>query len=132
MDQDENTPSVVPETASRAVSEPVAPSDDAQPPRAKPHPLSISMSMDDTAADTPTEDALEDLRSLDPTVGGLSAETLQIPTGDDAGDISALDIASLGPDGTPFEGGGDLAQLQATGSLLGQAIDTDSDPFKET
>ena len=53
-------------------------------------------------------------------------------TGDDAGDISALDIASLGPDGTPFEGGGDLAQLQATGSLLGQAIDTDSDPFKET
>lgn len=136
MDHEENTPSVVPETASRAVSEPAAALEETQPARTKPHPLSISMSIDESTSETPAADDALDVTlqplGVDDSIRVLAdAGTLQIPTDDDTDDISALDMTQLGPDGTQFETAHDLAQLQPTDVLLGgEVMDESSDPFK--
>lgn len=143
MEQDDQTNSVAPDSASRAVSEPVTvppEREELTPAPPKPHPLSMSLvpgspspppEVDETTLNT-------DLTQLDPAVddesGALGDVTtsLQVPP-ELSGDINDLDLSQLGPDGEPFESTGDLAQLQATDSLLGgEVMDESSDPFNST
>ncbi|EJD03683.1 uncharacterized protein FOMMEDRAFT_120839 [Fomitiporia mediterranea MF3/22] len=142
MEQDDQTNSVAPDSASRAVSEPVTlpqEPEDATPAPPKRHPLSMSLvpgsptpppELDESALNTdlnPLDPAVDDTVALDDTPG----TSLQVPPELElGGDITDLDMTQLGPDGEPFEGAGELAQLQPTDTLLGgEALDESSDPF---
>ena len=48
-------------------------------------------------------------------------------------DIMHMNMADLGPDGEPFEGAGDLLQVQEGDDLLGGAglMDQTGDPFQD-
>ena len=48
-------------------------------------------------------------------------------------DIMHMNMADLGPDGEPFEGAGDLLQVQEGDDLLGGAglLDQTGDPFQD-
>ncbi|KAH8119921.1 hypothetical protein DFH11DRAFT_1557300 [Phellopilus nigrolimitatus] len=145
--EDDPATSVGPDVASRAVSEPVAvaqESEEATPARPKPHPLSMSLVPD---SPTPAPDIDENgmdvgLKPLDSTLDAslalddVAGTSLQVPpelSGDiEVGDIEVgdMDMSRLGPDGTQFEGTGDLAQLQGTDVLLGgETMDESVDPF---
>lgn len=108
MDQDEITNSVAPTPApiSREVSEPLPLPEESKPATPKPHPLSVSFQ---PPSPTPAaeDDGLDE--SLKPAEGTLGTVV----------DDIELDMAQIGPDGEPFEGVGDLSQLQASDTLLG-------------
>lgn len=125
MDQDEATNSMAPPTPvpmSRDTSEPLAPKEESKPASPKPHPLSVSFQ---PPSPTPVpDDGLDDaLKPTDDEMNGVVSEI--------NADLN-LDISGLGPDGEPFEGAGDLSQLQASDSLLGGPLlddAMDDDPF---
>ena len=129
MDQDEGNASVAPDSttapASREVSEPAQPREESKPATPKPHPLSVSFqpSPSPSPQDDGLDDALKPSEGLDGAMAGLEGMEADL----------ALDMATMGPDGEPFEGAGDLSQLQATdallggGSLLDQSME--DDPF---
>ena len=134
MDQDDPATSVAPDaTTSRAVSEPIAPQDepstDTLPSR--PHPLSMSLIAPSPSA-TPVDSGdglVADLETLPDTL--VPAESLQVSTSLTDDDMVSLDMSSLGPDGTQFEGAQDLSQLQGPDLLLGgTAMDESDDPFE--
>ncbi|KLO15059.1 hypothetical protein SCHPADRAFT_871747 [Schizopora paradoxa] len=124
---------------SRAVSEPGLPQEETT--VRKPHPLSVSLVPDSPTA-TVAVDGDDALLAVDAALKPLE-DDLEIPTlgagvegalpelsGDAIGDLT---MADLGPDGTQFEGAGDLGQLQGTDSLLGgEMMDQSGDPFEPT
>lgn len=147
MEQDDQTGSVAPETASRAVSEPASAPQEPEEPSAsvppKPHPLSVSMVPDSPTPAPEIDEANLDAelkppeQSLDmPPVLEQEDETqLQVPLELSADlEVTDLEMAGLGPDGTQFEAAGNLDQLQGgTDALLGgEAMDETTDPFIAT
>ena len=137
MEQDT---SVATDTASRAVSEPIAPqqeTEDTTPAPTKPHPLSMSLVPDSpTPAPELDESNLTVLEEpsevLEEDVSGPALQVLPEMSGElsELSVVGDIDLAQLGPDGEPFEGSGELAQLQATDDLLGgEAMDQSADPF---
>ena len=144
MEQDDQATSAAPDSASRAVSEPVtAPpeQEESTPAPPKRHPLSMSLVPDSpTPAPEGDESTLTaGIASLNPPLdhsAGLDdapGTSLQVPpelTGEITHMNTDLDMGQLGPDGEPYENSGELAQLQATDSLLGgEVMDQSSDPF---
>ena len=136
MEQDT---SVAPDTASRAVSEPIAPqqeTEDTTPAPTKPHPLSMSLVPDSpTPAPELDESNLTVLEEpsevLEEDVSGPALQVLPEMSGElsELSVVGDIDLAQLGPDGEPFEGSGELAQLQATDDLLGgEPMDPSADP----
>ena len=98
----------------------------------KPHPLSVSFQ---PPSPTPAPQEEENIEvdtevltattTLDPGLGeaeGLNPE-----------DIMHMNMAALGPGGEPFEGAGDLLQVQEGDDLLGGAdlMDQSGDPFQD-
>jgi hypothetical protein len=103
---------------SRAVSEPVAPTEaPSKAPSPKPHPLSVSFQPPSppALAQEPTEDTPE-----------LEAGDSLIPD-----DIINIDMTQLGPDGETFGDGSSLLQVQEDDGLLGggEIMDETGDPF---
>ncbi|KAI5124181.1 hypothetical protein M0805_000986 [Coniferiporia weirii] len=143
MEQDDPAASIAPDVASRAVSEPAAApqeSEEATPALSKPHPLSMSLvpdsptpapELDETSLDAglkPLDSQLDESSALDDGVAGTSLQVLPELSGDIG--VGDLDMSQLGPDGTQFEGTGDLTQLQGTDALLGgEVMDGSTDPF---
>ena len=127
---------------SRAVSELPQAKDDtpSRPLTPKPHPLSISFQ---PPSPTPAPQEGENIEvdtevltattTLDPGLdpgldtGLVGAEELN------PHDIMHMNMADLGPDGEPFEGAGDLLQVQDGDDLLGGAglMDQTGDPFQD-
>jgi hypothetical protein len=99
----------------------------------KPHPLSVSFQPPSpTPAPPEVEESIEvdtdvltATTTLDPGLGG--AEGLN------PDDIMHMNMADLGPDGEPFEGAGELLQVQEGDDLLGGAelMDQTGDPFQD-
>lgn len=86
--------------------------------------------LDTSVLDTSVLDgsvALDDQEEM-----GNSSPQLQIPlelSGDDV-DLGGMGMGDLGPDGTQFEGAGDLSQLQDMDATLGgEVMDESGDPF---
>ena len=139
---------------SRAVSELPQAKDDtpSRPVTPKPHPLSISFQ---PPSPTPAPQEEENIEvdtevltattTLDPGLvdPGLVDPGLVDPGLVDPGlvgaeelnphDIMHMNMADLGPDGEPFEGAGDLLQVQEGDDLLGGAglMDQTGDPFQD-
>ena len=98
----------------------------------KPHPLSVSFQPPSPTPAPPEEESIEvdtelltATTTLDPDLGG--AEVLN------PDDILHMNMADLGPDGEPFEGAGNLLQVQEGDDLLGGAelMDQTGDPFQD-
>jgi hypothetical protein len=117
VEQEDPAQSVPPEGISRDTSEPILPKDEipSKISTPKPHPLSISFqpSLPSEQEDDGLGGALQGLDDLnDPVNVGdplVSAVT----------DLVDLDLSQLGPDGTAFDAGGDLTQIEPTDSILG-------------
>jgi hypothetical protein len=119
---------------SRAVSELPQVKDDviSRPVTPKPHPLSVSFQppsptpapQEEESIEVDTE-ALTATTTLDP--GLVETEEL-IPD-----DILHMNMAALGPDGEPFDGTGNLLQVQEGDDLLGgtELMDQTGDPFQD-
>ena len=137
LDQDDPATSVGPGTTSRAISEPINPLEDTPTPApTKPHPLSISLAPPSPENEPPDEDgdALKPPPDFDQSLALNTVDETALladvaPTLD-PDVLMSLDMSSLGPDGVPFEDSHDLAQLQATDTMLGgEAMDVSEDPF---
>lgn len=157
MDQDDRATSIGQGApASRAVSEPVAPTDaegTPAPQRHKPHPLSMSLVPGSPSppangnGESSENVEITELKPMETTSMDVVSGELSVPDENDVGetilqvplelegdsvDIVDLNMAELGPDGAQFEGTGDLSQLQESDSLLGgEALDQSIDPFVE-
>lgn len=119
---------------SRAVSELPQVKDDllSRPVTPKPHPLSVSFQ-----PPSPTP-APQEEENIEVDTEALTATTTLDPGLEEAGvlnpdDIIHMNMADLGPDGEPFEGAGNLLQVQEGDDLLGGAelMDQTGDPFQD-
>jgi hypothetical protein len=122
---------------SRAVSELPPVKDDAlsRPITPKPHPLSVSFQ---PPSPTPAPQEEENIE-IEVDTEALTATTTLDPGLVEAEELNPDDIlhnmnmAALGPDGEPFEGAGNLLQVQGGDGLLGGAelMDQTEDPFQD-
>jgi len=131
VEQEDQAPSVAPEPISRDVSEPILPKEElpSKVSSPKPHPLSISFGPS-IPSEQPDDDGLSGaLQGLEDDLAGAVGVAEALGTAD----LVDLDLAQLGPDGTAFDGAGDLTQLQSADSILGGDIVLDAtmsdDPF---
>ncbi|KAI0275162.1 hypothetical protein BC834DRAFT_947032 [Gloeopeniophorella convolvens] len=123
VEQEDPAQSVPPEPISRDVSEPVLPKEElpSKVSSPKPHPLSISFQPPLEPADDAMDNTLQSLE-----------DDLNTQVDLDPADLVDLDLAQLGPDGTAFEGAGDLSQIEPEDAILGGEIISTSisdDPF---
>ena len=125
VEQEDASQSIQPEPVSRDVSEPIVPKDElpSKVSSPKPHPLSISF-QPPLASEQGGDDVLDN-----PLQGLEDDLTDQVDVGDTlTTNLVDLDLSQLGPDGTGFEGAGDLTEMEAGDNLLGTEIMVD-DPF---
>jgi hypothetical protein len=121
---------------SRAVSELPQVKDDglSRPVTPKPHPLSVSFQ---PPSPTPAPQEEESI-AIEVEAEVLTATTTLDPVlveaeGLNPEDILHMSMTDLGPDGEPFEGAGNLLQVQEGDDLLGGAelMDQTGDPFQD-
>ena len=132
VEQEDQAASVAPEPISRDVSEPILPKEElpSKVSSPKPHPLSISFGPPIPSEQPDDDDGLSGaLQGLEDDLAGAVGVADPLSTAD----LVDLDLAQLGPDGTAFDGAGDLTQLQSADSILRGDIVLDAtmsdDPF---